>query len=792
VGWFSEYNAPGQVQVSDNVNGAWTRAPGALTFQGGTGDVALYYVANTKAASGGLTVTVAAGAVTFFQVAVAEYSGMAAAGPLDQLATRTAIGTAVDTGATASVGAGELVYSALVTGGSPGWVTLGSSHGVGLTLRSQISSGAVSEQDILSSAAGAQDATATLGASTDWYAVTAVFLPASVGDTTAPTTPTGLHTTSVASTSVGLVWSASTDNVGVRGYTVYRNGVALATTAPTTTSYNDQTVVPGPTYTYTVDAFDAAGNHSAPSAGLPVTTPGASPAFVQATSGTTGKVASTTLSLSKPVAQGDLLVGWFAQYNAAGHVQVSDNVNGAWMRAPAAVAFQNDTGDIALYYLPNAKAAPGGITITIGAGAPAYFESTVAEYSGIAVAGPLDSIASARDVTNVVDTGATAAVGAGELVYSALVTGGNPGSVTAGSSNGVGLTPRSQASSGAVYEQDVLSSAAGPQDAMATLGTSTDWYAVTAVFLPTSVGDTVPPATPAGLQTTSVASTVVSLNWSASTDNVGVRGYTVYRNGTPIAITDRFTTYYSDQTVVSGAANTYTVDAFDAAGNHSAPSQGLQVAIPAKSPAFVQGAADSPGNRLLSTTATLSNPVAQGDLLVGWFAQYNTSGQVQVSDPVNGAWTRGISETFRNGTGDLALYYVQNAKAAPNGLTITISANAPAYLPYALAEYSGVATSGALDQSAVGSGTGTRADSGPTAPIAAGELVFGGMLTAGQPLTVSPGFSQGAPFILDWHNGSQSADAEAILSSAAGAQDATFSSARSDDWYAVVATFRPS
>jgi chitodextrinase len=323
------------------------------------------------------------------------------------------------------------------------------------------------------------------------------------------------------------------------------------------------------------------------------------------------------------------------------------------------------------------------------------------------------------------------------------------------------------------------------------LGSSTDWYAVTAVFLPTSVGDSVPPTTPPGLKTTSVASTNVSLAWSPSTDNVGVRGYTVYRDGSAIGTTDPTTTFYNDQSVAAGATSTYTVDAFDAAGNHSAPSTGLPVTVPSRSPAFVQGASDSPGGRLSSTTLVLTAPVAQGDLLVGWFAQYDATGQVQVSDNVNGTWTRGpVSERFRNGGGDLAIYYVQNTQAAPGGLTVTISAAKATYLPGAVAEFSGVATVGALDQAAVGQGSGTAADSGPTAAAPSGELVFGALITAGQPLTVSPGFSQGAPFLFEVHNGSQSADAEAILSSAAGAQNARFSIVRSGDWYAAVATFR--
>ncbi|HMJ39987.1 MAG TPA: choice-of-anchor Q domain-containing protein, partial [Verrucomicrobiae bacterium] len=56
------------------------------------------------------------------------------------------------------------------------------------------------------------------------------------GDLQPPTTPTGLATTSVNTSSVGLAWNASTDNVGVAGYTVYRNGTSIATTGGTTTS----------------------------------------------------------------------------------------------------------------------------------------------------------------------------------------------------------------------------------------------------------------------------------------------------------------------------------------------------------------------------------------------------------------------------------------------------------------------------------------------------------------------------------------------------------------------------
>jgi hypothetical protein len=60
---------------------------------------------------------------------------------------------------------------------------------------------------------------------------------------------------------VDLSWTASTDNVGVTGYEIYRDGVYLATA--TFTAFSDTTAAPSTTYSYEVRALDAAGNHSA-------------------------------------------------------------------------------------------------------------------------------------------------------------------------------------------------------------------------------------------------------------------------------------------------------------------------------------------------------------------------------------------------------------------------------------------------------------------------------------------------------------------------------------------------
>ena len=94
--------------------------------------------------------------------------------------------------------------------------------------------------------------------------------PPPSGDTTAPTVPTGLAHGTVTATSVPLTWTASTDNVGVTGYQVFRGSTQVGTA--TSTSYTDTGLTANTSYTYTVKAFDAAGNVSAASAALTVTT----------------------------------------------------------------------------------------------------------------------------------------------------------------------------------------------------------------------------------------------------------------------------------------------------------------------------------------------------------------------------------------------------------------------------------------------------------------------------------------------------------------------------------------
>jgi chitinase len=95
------------------------------------------------------------------------------------------------------------------------------------------------------------------------------------GDTTAPSVPTGLNSPAKTATTVSLAWNASTDNPGgsgVAGYDVFRNGTVAG--SPTATSFTVTGLTANTAYSFTVRARDNAGNASAQSAALSVTTSG--------------------------------------------------------------------------------------------------------------------------------------------------------------------------------------------------------------------------------------------------------------------------------------------------------------------------------------------------------------------------------------------------------------------------------------------------------------------------------------------------------------------------------------
>lgn len=99
-----------------------------------------------------------------------------------------------------------------------------------------------------------------------------VVVTPTVRDAKAPTAPTGLASPAQTDETADLTWNAASDNIGVVGYEVYVNGALVGTTAPGELSYTATGLSPATTYSVTLKARDAAGNVSAASAALAVTT----------------------------------------------------------------------------------------------------------------------------------------------------------------------------------------------------------------------------------------------------------------------------------------------------------------------------------------------------------------------------------------------------------------------------------------------------------------------------------------------------------------------------------------
>jgi len=133
-----------------------------------------------------------------------------------------------------------------------------------------------------------------------------------------------------------------------------------------------------------------------------------------------------------------------------------------------------------------------------------------------------------------------------------------------------------------------------------------------------STPDTVPPSTPTNLQATVISLSQINLSWTASTDNFGVTGYRVFRDGAHIATTQNIT--YIDTSANLRTTYTYAISAFDLGGNESAQS----------SPASAITKNLIPGTLNLTWTDNTNNEagfqIERKQENAGTFAQINTVG----------------------------------------------------------------------------------------------------------------------------------------------------------------------
>ena len=151
----------------------------------------------------------------------------------------------VGTGVTVS-GSGFTGATAVSVNGSAAPFTVNSGSQITLTVPSGATSGPIR----VTTPAG----TATSPAS---FTVTA----APAADTSAPSQPGELSVSRSTQTRITLSWSASTDNVGVAGYGLYKDGTLVASPTKETRATVDGLEC-GNSYTVAVDAYDAAGNRS--------------------------------------------------------------------------------------------------------------------------------------------------------------------------------------------------------------------------------------------------------------------------------------------------------------------------------------------------------------------------------------------------------------------------------------------------------------------------------------------------------------------------------------------------
>src|SRR5947207_1825855 len=149
-------------------------------------------------------------------------------------------------------------------------------------------------------------------------------------DTTPPSVPTGLTASAVSSSQINLSWTASSDNVGVSGYRVYRNGTQIATTGAT--SFANTGLSPSTTYSYTVAAYDAAGNLSAQSSPASATTP--------APPDTTPPTVPTGLTASA-VSSSQINLSWTASSDNVGVSGYRVYRNGTQIATTSATSFAN-------------------------------------------------------------------------------------------------------------------------------------------------------------------------------------------------------------------------------------------------------------------------------------------------------------------------------------------------------------------------------------------------------------------------------------------------------------------
>jgi chitodextrinase len=382
-------------------------------------------------------------------------------------------------------------------------------------------------------------------------------------DTTPPSVPTSLAATAANSAQVNISWHASTDNVGVTEYKIYRNGstTALATIAAPATSYQDDAVSAATAYSYTVTALDAAGNQSAKSSAANVTTPAAPDKTPPSVPTNLHSTATTTTSIS---------LAWNASTdNTGGSGLAGYHVyrNGTLIASPSTNSYTDSGLTASTSYSYSVSAYDKAANGSVASGAVSVKTATPPDTTPPSVPSGLKSTATTTTSVTLSWTASTDTGGSGLAGYHVYRNGTLIASPTTTTYTASGLT----ATTSYTFSVSAYDNAANGSVASGAITVKT-----------ATPPDTTPPSVPAGLTATAANSAQVNLSWTASTDNVGVTSYKIYRNGstTALATVTAPATSYQDDAVSADTAYTYQVTALDAAGNQSAESASASVSTP--------------------------------------------------------------------------------------------------------------------------------------------------------------------------------------------------------------------
>jgi fibronectin type 3 domain-containing protein len=369
---------------------------------------------------------------------------------------------------------------------------------------------------------------------------------ASAFDTTPPSTPANLTAVASYKTRIDLSWNESTDNVGVTGYEIYRDGAPLVTVAPQNT-YSDNSVLPGSTHTYKVRALDASDNHSPFSNDATATTPTVAVLFHDGFE--SGDLSNWTANSGLFAQQSQVFAGsWAAEATATGGTV-----------GPSAVKDLDQTKP-SLYYVTRFNV----LSQTTNANLMRFRNGLVA-HNAVATlfVSSTGKLGLRNDVAGVATTSATSVSRPGWHTAQVHVTINGTSSSTEVWLDGSPVTDLTMSNIN-LGTSPVGRVELGDPSSARTFDVAFDEVAFDTDF----IGDLTPPTAATNLVATAHSGLEVDLSWTPGSDDVGISGYDVYRNGSLIASIPAGSSW-ADKTVSPLTAYTYKLVSKDAAGNVS-------------------------------------------------------------------------------------------------------------------------------------------------------------------------------------------------------------------------------